>query len=99
MAVVIWSVCCEVDVVIWSSGQCVCVCVVVQSSVMPRCGRIVGFNAGNYHGVQAVQAGQRCAIALWFTLDPTHREEAHDTLTQMLASRPTSETFKTHVEL
>ena len=63
---------------------CVCVC---QSSVVPRCGRMVGFNAGNYHGVQAVQSGQRCAIAMWYTLDPTHREEAHDSLTHVLASQ------------
>ena len=62
----------------------VCVC---QSSVVPRCGRMVGFNAGNYHGVQAVQSGQRCAIAMWYTLDPTHREEAHDSLTHVLASQ------------
>jgi len=47
---------------------------------------MVGFNAGNYHGVQAVRAGQRCAIAMWFTLDPTHREQAHDSMHQVLAS-------------
>jgi len=47
---------------------------------------MVGFNAGNYHGVQAVQSGHRCAVALWFTLDPAHREQAHDSLHQVLAS-------------
>jgi len=45
---------------------------------------MVGFNASNYHGVQAVQSGQRCAMAMWMTLDPTHREHAHDTLRQVL---------------
>jgi len=63
---------------------------VLQSSVVPKCGRIVGFNAGNYHGVQAVQSGQRCAIAMWYTLDPTHREEAHDSLRQVLAGLDTA---------
>ena len=61
-------------------------CIVLQSSVMPKCGRMVGFNAGNYHGVQAVRSGQRCAIAMWYTLDPTHREQAHDSLYEALAS-------------
>jgi len=61
-------------------------CIALQSSVMPKCGRMVGFNASNYHGVQAVRSGQRCAIAMWFTLDPEHREVAHDSLDQVLAS-------------
>jgi len=51
---------------------------------------MVGFNAGNYHGVQAVRAGQRCAIAMWYTLDPTHREQAHDSLHQVLTSLETA---------
>ncbi|CAH2247964.1 prolyl 3-hydroxylase 2 [Pelobates cultripes] len=48
----------------------------VTSSVKPRCGRLVGFSSGgeNPHGVTAVTSGQRCAVALWFTLDPTNRE-------------------------
>jgi len=74
----------------------------MQSSVMPKCGRMVGFNASNYHGVQAVQSGQRCAVALWFTLDPTHREQAHDSLHEVLntleAARA-SEAVKPRVEL
>lgn len=42
----------------------------------PRCGRMVGFSSGgeNPHGVRAVTRGQRCAVALWFTLDPLYRE-------------------------
>lgn len=37
---------------------------------------MVGFSAGeeNMHGVQAVTNGKRCAVALWFTLDPEHQE-------------------------
>ena len=49
-----------------------------QSSVSPTCGRVVGFNSSNYHGVKAVQKGQRCAIAMWYTLDPYYKEAAHD---------------------
>ncbi|XP_046905597.1 prolyl 3-hydroxylase 2 [Hypomesus transpacificus] len=48
----------------------------VTASVKPRCGRMVGFSSGgeNPHGVRAVTRGQRCAVALWFTLDPLFRE-------------------------
>ncbi|KAM9761987.1 prolyl 3-hydroxylase 2 [Menidia menidia] len=48
----------------------------VTASVKPKCGRMVGFSSGgeNPHGVRAVTSGQRCAVALWFTLDPLFRE-------------------------
>uniref|UniRef100_A0AAQ4R8N2 procollagen-proline 3-dioxygenase n=1 Tax=Gasterosteus aculeatus aculeatus TaxID=481459 RepID=A0AAQ4R8N2_GASAC len=48
----------------------------LQASVKPLCGRMVGFSSGgeNPHGVKAVTSGQRCAVALWFTLDPLFRE-------------------------
>uniref|UniRef100_A0AAR2JUY5 procollagen-proline 3-dioxygenase n=1 Tax=Pygocentrus nattereri TaxID=42514 RepID=A0AAR2JUY5_PYGNA len=50
----------------------------VTAVVKPQCGRVVAFGAGkeNPHGVRAVTKGQRCAIALWFTLDPKHNEKA-----------------------
>ncbi|XP_061639937.1 prolyl 3-hydroxylase 1 [Phyllopteryx taeniolatus] len=50
---------------------------VVTALVHPLCGRVVGFGAGkeNPHGVRAVTKGQRCAVALWFTLDPAHEEK------------------------
>lgn len=49
----------------------------VQAVVHPQCGRVVGFGAGkeNPHGVRAVTKGQRCAVALWFTLDPAYEEK------------------------
>lgn len=48
----------------------------VTASIKPKCGRLVGFSSGgeNPHGVKAVTNGQRCAVALWFTLDPMYRE-------------------------
>ncbi|XP_061832154.2 prolyl 3-hydroxylase 2 [Nerophis lumbriciformis] len=48
----------------------------VTASVKPKCGRMVGFSSGgeNPHGVKAVTIGQRCAVALWFTMDPLFRE-------------------------
>uniref|UniRef100_A0A7N4V071 procollagen-proline 3-dioxygenase n=1 Tax=Sarcophilus harrisii TaxID=9305 RepID=A0A7N4V071_SARHA len=48
----------------------------VTASIKPKCGRMVSFSSGreNLHGVKAVTKGQRCAVALWFTLDPLHRE-------------------------
>jgi leucine proline-enriched proteoglycan (leprecan) len=47
-----------------------------EEKVNPKCGRLVAFSAGkeNMHGVLAVTKGRRCAVALWFTLDPTHKE-------------------------
>ncbi|XP_047440217.1 prolyl 3-hydroxylase 1 [Mugil cephalus] len=49
----------------------------VTATVRPQCGRVVAFGAGkeNPHGVRAVTKGQRCAVALWFTLDPAHEEK------------------------
>ncbi|XP_078414323.1 prolyl 3-hydroxylase 1 [Cetorhinus maximus] len=61
----------------------------ITATVKPSCGRVVGFSSGaeNPHGVQAVTKGQRCAVALWFTLDPRHKEReriAADDLVKML---------------
>ncbi|XP_066247278.1 prolyl 3-hydroxylase 1-like [Euwallacea similis] len=52
----------------------------IQSSIIPRCGRMVGFSSGNenLHGVKAVKKGKRCALAVWFTLDPKHSEFDRD---------------------
>uniref|UniRef100_A0A8C5F1E0 procollagen-proline 3-dioxygenase n=1 Tax=Gopherus evgoodei TaxID=1825980 RepID=A0A8C5F1E0_9SAUR len=54
----------------------------VTAEVQPQCGRAVGFSSGleNPHGVKAVTKGQRCAIALWFTLDPRHSERVSTAL-------------------
>lgn len=43
---------------------------------------MIGFGAGkeNPHGVRAVTRGQRCAVALWFTLDPAHEEKVRASL-------------------
>uniref|UniRef100_A0A4W5P6A1 procollagen-proline 3-dioxygenase n=1 Tax=Hucho hucho TaxID=62062 RepID=A0A4W5P6A1_9TELE len=53
----------------------------VTAQVKPMCGRMVGFSSGgeNPHGVRAVTRGQRCAVALWFTLDPLFRELVNTT--------------------
>eukprot|EP00071_Canis_lupus_P023687 XP_013975062.1 prolyl 3-hydroxylase 1 isoform X2 [Canis lupus familiaris] len=63
----------------------------VTAEVQPQCGRAVGFSSGteNPHGVKAVTRGQRCAIALWFTLDARHSERDRvqaDDLVRMLFS-------------
>ncbi|MBN3301323.1 P3H1 hydroxylase, partial [Amia calva] len=63
----------------------------VTAEVRPTCGRVVGFGAGkgNPHGVRAVTRGQRCAVALWFTLDPRHKEkeriQAEDLLKMLIS--------------
>ncbi|XP_064165622.1 prolyl 3-hydroxylase 3 [Anguilla rostrata] len=48
----------------------------VTATVKPKCGRVVGFSSGpvNPHGVTAVTAGRRCALALWFTKEKLHRD-------------------------
>ncbi|XP_029471814.1 LOW QUALITY PROTEIN: prolyl 3-hydroxylase 2 [Rhinatrema bivittatum] len=48
----------------------------VTATIKPECGRMISFSSGgeNPHGVKAVTEGQRCAVALWFTLDPLNRE-------------------------
>ncbi|KFP74818.1 Prolyl 3-hydroxylase 1, partial [Acanthisitta chloris] len=67
------------------------------AQVQPQCGRAVGFSSGseNPHGVKAVTKGQRCAIALWFTLDPRHSERERvqaDDLVKMLFSTEEGDT-------
>ncbi|XP_073512915.1 prolyl 3-hydroxylase 1 [Phyllobates terribilis] len=61
----------------------------ITAEIKPQCGRMVGFSSGaeNPHGVKAVTKGQRCAVALWFTLDPRHNERERiqaDDLIKML---------------
>ncbi|XP_039972450.1 prolyl 3-hydroxylase 1 [Xiphias gladius] len=74
----------------------------VTAEVRPQCGRVVGFGAGkeNPHGVRAVTKGQRCAVALWFTLDPAHEEkeriQAQDML-KMFSTPVNAEFSKTEV--
>ncbi|KAL0978433.1 hypothetical protein UPYG_G00170330 [Umbra pygmaea] len=69
----------------------------VTAEVRPQCGRVVGFGAGkeNPHGVRAVTKGQRCAVALWFTLDPQHQEKERIQAQEMLKmfSTPTDAEF------
>ncbi|XP_052329432.1 prolyl 3-hydroxylase 1-like isoform X2 [Oncorhynchus keta] len=69
----------------------------VTAEVRPQCGRVVGFGAGNEnpHGVRAVTKGQRCAVALWFTLDPKHEEKDRIQAQEMLKmfSSPTDTEF------
>ena len=51
-----------------------------------RCGRMVGFSAGeeNLHGVLPLTEGKRCALALWFTLDEKYSED-RETLIRRLS--------------
>ncbi|KAK1157284.1 prolyl 3-hydroxylase 1 [Acipenser oxyrinchus oxyrinchus] len=63
----------------------------VTAEVRPSVVEVVGFGAGkeNPHGVKAVTKGQRCAVAMWFTLDPRHNEKERiqaDELLKMLSS-------------
>ena len=71
----------------------VCLCryhcsnlIFLQTIVSPKCGRLVGFSAGkeNMHGVTVVTNGKRCAVAMWFTLDPNYKETSYDEALKML---------------
>jgi len=49
-----------------------------QSSVKPKCGRMVSFANGgikNLHGVRGVKSGRRCSLPLWFTLQKEKIED------------------------
>ncbi|ESN92435.1 hypothetical protein HELRODRAFT_181486 [Helobdella robusta] len=50
----------------------------LKSTMKPQCGRVVTFNAGIYHGVKPVLSGQRCALAIWFTLEKRFAEKSHE---------------------
>lgn len=56
----------------------------------PKCGRIVGFNAADLHGVKGILKGQRCAIAMWYTLDANYKELARIQAHKILANLPDS---------
>lgn len=65
----------------------------VTVEVTPRCGRLLTFRWGDgtSHGVGGVTRGQRCALVLWYTLDPRHNEKGRsqiDALTQELFPDP-----------
>ncbi|XP_029906461.1 prolyl 3-hydroxylase 1 [Myripristis murdjan] len=70
----------------------------VTAELRPQCGRVVGFGSGqeNPHGVRAVTKGQRCAVALWFTLDPAHEEKERIQAQEMLKmfSTPVDKEFR-----
>ncbi|KAL7875208.1 hypothetical protein SRHO_G00061780 [Serrasalmus rhombeus] len=60
----------------------------VTARVKPSCGRLVGFTSGpvNPHGVTAVTAGRRCALALWFTTEKHHRDMEREQAEAMWAA-------------
>ncbi|XP_041366654.1 prolyl 3-hydroxylase 2-like isoform X2 [Gigantopelta aegis] len=62
-----------------------------QMSIKPKCGRVVGFNAGEFHGVKALRRGHRCALALWFTHNPQYKELAHLQAKKIIARKRKAE--------
>ncbi|XP_059423616.1 prolyl 3-hydroxylase 1 [Carassius carassius] len=60
----------------------------VTASVKPKCGRLVGFTSGpvNPHGVTAVTAGRRCALALWLTTEKHHRDMEREEAEELWAA-------------
>ncbi|KAK0060311.1 prolyl 3-hydroxylase 1-like isoform X1 [Biomphalaria pfeifferi] len=71
-----------------------------QVSIHPKCGLLVGFNASSLHGVKAVLKGQRCALAMWYTLNPTFKEITHIQARKLLEEKEAQEKLeKEHDEL
>jgi leucine proline-enriched proteoglycan (leprecan) len=62
----------------------------IDTIVRPACGRLVAFSAGEYHGVTGITSGTRCAVALWFTLDPEDNEPARQQAQAILSEMPKS---------
>ena len=63
----------------------------IQSTLRPSPGRLVAFHNGidNLHGVKAVTSGRRCALAMWYTMDPMEHEkgqESHETARKILTN-------------
>ncbi|XP_069132833.1 prolyl 3-hydroxylase 1-like isoform X3 [Argopecten irradians] len=67
-------------------------------TLKPKCGRIVGFNAAHLHGVNSVTKGQRCAIAMWYTLDPNFKELARTQAHKVLANLSQKEAQESRTE-
>uniref|UniRef100_A0A2D4PPN8 procollagen-proline 3-dioxygenase n=1 Tax=Micrurus surinamensis TaxID=129470 RepID=A0A2D4PPN8_MICSU len=63
--------------------------VTLTAQVRPKCGRLVAFSSGeeNPHGVWAVTRGRRCAIALWYTLSPEHKEQERDQAEKLMRQK------------
>jgi predicted 2-oxoglutarate/Fe(II)-dependent dioxygenase YbiX len=58
----------------------------MQKTMRPKCGRLVGFESGDYHGVLPITAGRRCALAIWYTFNPNFQELAHAEAETLLRS-------------
>lgn len=58
-----------------------------EATVQPKCGRAVGFSSDNLHGVLALRRGERCALAMWFTLDPSHKEQCRPYTARVIRER------------
>ncbi|XP_063400573.1 prolyl 3-hydroxylase 1-like isoform X3 [Mytilus trossulus] len=59
-----------------------------QVYIKPKCGRIVGFNSAELHGVKAVKKGKRCALAMWYTMDLNFKELARIEAKKMIDKVP-----------
>ena len=52
----------------------------IKAELSPKPGRLVAFHNGvhNLHGVKAVTSGRRCALAMWYTMDPAQHEKGQE---------------------
>jgi len=49
----------------------------LQQLVKPRCGRVIGFESGIFHGMTPLTSGRRCVLLASFTVDRSQQELAH----------------------
>ena len=60
----------------------------LQSHVSPHTGRLIAFPSGDYHGVEALTEGRRCALAVWYTLDAASQDNSYQTAQSILDALP-----------
>nr|XP_055039847.1 prolyl 3-hydroxylase 1 [Misgurnus anguillicaudatus] len=65
----------------------------VTAVVKPQCGRVLAFGGGqeNTHGVTAVTKGQRCAVAVRFTLNPHNSKKERSQAEELLKTLSVSD--------
>jgi len=69
----------------------------IKAELEAKPGRLVAFYNGidNLHGVKAVTSGRRCALAMWYTMDPAEHEKGQE---NHVAARNILTTLKLNAE-
>lgn len=63
-----------------------------QVTLHPKCGRFIGFESDDYHGVLPTTSGRRCMLAALYTFNPATQELARAETQTALRSSSTVRT-------